>query len=104
MRPAERANQGAGEDYQAGVRAGEGDAMEGPDDNDESEEARLVTPAHDPWSDDQGRVREARAHTHVSPRMVCPWCLIGSAWSSQHRRAKDKVGEGVTVVAMDFSS
>lgn len=40
---------------------------------------------------------------HKPSRAWCPWCVIGRARSSQHRRAREHEGNEVPVVAMDFS-
>lgn len=91
-----------GAEDQEAVRAGEDEALSGPEAEEESEETRQARPASDLGAPAKAEY-DRHMLSHVSYRTWCPWCASGCGRSSQHRRAKEHdAGGGVPVVAMDY--
>lgn len=87
---------------QEGVRAGKDEAMSGPEDEEEPDEARQAKPAHDPRAPTKAEY-DRHMLTHLPYRAWCPRCVTGCGRSSQHRRAKEhEAGGGVPAVPMDY--
>lgn len=91
---------GRGAEAQEGVRAGEDEAMSGPEEEDEAEEARQATPARDLGAPTKAQY-DRHMIAHMPYRALCPWCVAGRGRSSQHRRAKEHEAGAITVMAMD---